>query len=290
MANNEAANPLQGVANAAQAFGGAAAKGAAAAAGAIANGAGQAVNAAKDAANGAAGAAQGVVDSLSAEQMSEIMSSIYAKVCDGVPTVSSPIDDVVDDYVSKNDSVEAAARSFINYQIAKCTTSGFLTGLGGVLTLPVALPANITSVLYVQMRMVAGLARMGGYDLSSDQVQTLVYVCLTGTSANAILKKTGIAVGNKIALSALKRLPGKVLIAINKKVGFRLLTKFGTKGVINLGKMIPVAGGVVSGALDGAETKAISKAAYSLFIEGTIPEGKQEDIEDFEIDIDAAEV
>jgi hypothetical protein len=32
-----------------------------------------------------------------------------------------------------------------------------------------------------------------------------------------------------------------VLIEINKKVGFRLFAKFGTKGVINLGRMIPPA-------------------------------------------------
>ena len=37
--------------------------------------------------------------------------------------------------------------NFISWQVAKCGTSGFLTGLGGLITLPVAIPANIASVL-----------------------------------------------------------------------------------------------------------------------------------------------
>jgi hypothetical protein len=38
-----------------------------------------------------------------------------------------------------------------------------------------------------------------------------------------------------------------VITKINQKVGFRLLTKFGSKGVINLGKMVPLTGGIIGG-------------------------------------------
>lgn len=80
--------------------------------------------------------------------------------------------------MSKNDSREKAAKQFVNYQVAKCTTFGFVTGLGGLITLPVAIPSNVSSVMYVQMRMIACLAYMGGYDTNSDQIQTLVYALL----------------------------------------------------------------------------------------------------------------
>ena len=46
------------------------------------------------------------------------------------------------------------------------------------------------------------------------------------------------------------------------------MTKFGTKGVINLGKMIPVVGAVIGGGMDFIETKIIANRAYKLFIEG----------------------
>ena len=83
-------------------------------------------------------------------------------------------------------------------------------------------------------------------------------------------------------------------IKINQKVGFRLLTKFGTKGLINLGKAIPVVGGVISGGFDFVETKIIADRAYKMFVlnDFSISDKKgksaQEemfivDVEDFEI-------
>lgn len=73
------------------------------------------------------------------------------KVLEGIPMVSQSVDEMASDYLSRYDSVEKAAKELVNYQIIKCGTSGFLTGLGGVITLPVAIPANVGSVLYVQL-------------------------------------------------------------------------------------------------------------------------------------------
>ena len=145
-----------------------------------------------------------------------------------------------------------------------------MTGLGGLITLPVAIPANISSVMYVQMRMISCLAYMGGYDTDSDQVQTLVYACLAGIALDQVIKGVGIRFGEKFAVAMVKKIPGEVLIKINQKVGFRFLTKFGTKGLINLGKAVPVVGGVISGGLDFAETRLIADRAYQLFIKGNI--------------------
>ena len=208
---------------------------------------------------------------LTQEQMMEALNSLYIKMNDGLGKISEPITEMAEDYLKKNSNLEDAAKSFINYQIAKCTTSGFVAGLGGLITLPIAIPANISSVLYVQMRMIAGLAYMGGYDINSDQVQTLVYACLAGVSIDQILKQAGIKIGVKLGNSLVKKIPGQVLTKINQKVGFRLVTKFGTKGIINLGKAIPVFGGIISGGFDFAETKLIASRAYNLFIKNDLP-------------------
>ena len=53
---------------------------------------------------------------------------------------------------------------------------------------------------------------------------------------------------------------------INQKVGFRFLTKFGEKGIINIAKLVPVVGGVIGGGFDLAETKTIANRAYKMFI------------------------
>ncbi len=52
---------------------------------------------------------------------------------------------------------------------------------------------------------------------------------------------------------------------INQAVGFRLLTKFGSKGVVNLWKAVPVAGAFVGGAFDSVTTKIIGPLADRLF-------------------------
>ena len=201
-----------------------------------------------------------------ADRMVSILDEIYDKALNGIPYVSESVEELASDYLLKNNDIEKAAKSLINNQIAKCGTSGFLTGLGGVITMPVTLPANLTSVWYVQMRMIASVAYIGGFDIHSDQVQTMTYVCLTGTGAADILKKSGIEFAEKAANAGIKKIPGKVCVAINKKVGFRFITKFGEKGVINLGKLVPVVGGVVSGITDLSSTKIIANNAYNTFI------------------------
>ena len=207
------------------------------------------------------------MDVMIEKQMITFLDELYVRALDGVPGVSEPIEALANDYLTKHATVEKAAESFINYQIAKCTTSGFVTGLGGILTLPIAIPANISSVLYVQMRMIACLAYMGGHEVRSDQVKTFVYACLAGIGVGDILKRLGIEISKKMAVQVIKKIPTKLIIAINKKVGFRLLTKFGSKGLINLGKGVPVLGGILGGAFDYVETKAIGNRAYKMFIE-----------------------
>ena len=214
---------------------------------------------------------------LSQADMMNLLDSLYSKSIQGIPLISSPIEKMADDYLQHNASVEDAAKDMINKQVIKCTTSGFITNLGGVITLPVTIPANVGSVMYVQMRMIAGAAYMAGYDVHTDQVQTLVYACLAGVSVMEVAKKAGIKIGQKGLENLIDKIPGKVLIAINHKVGFRMLTKFGETGAINLGKAIPVVGGVIGGGFDFIDTKFIGNRAYNQFIKGDFDYGVKED-------------
>lgn len=205
---------------------------------------------------------------MSESDMMTLLDGLYSKSIHGIGKVSPPIEQFAEDYLKKNPDKSKAAKAMLKNQIAKCTTSGFLTGFGGVLTLPVTIPANVGSVLYVQMRMIACTAYMAGYELNSDQVQTFVYACLAGVSVNELAKAAGVKIGVKMANAAIKKIPGKALVKINQKVGFRLVTKFGEKGILNLGKMVPGVGAVIGGGLDFAETRIIANRAYKMFFEG----------------------
>ncbi|WP_231594009.1 EcsC family protein [Cytobacillus firmus] len=184
----------------------------------------------------------------------------------GVPGMDTAIE-LADSYLQKGGTLDEKVKSLILWQNTKSATSGFLTGLGGLITLPVAVPANITSVILVQMRMVAAIAHMGGYDLKDDQVKSFVYACLAGNAAKDILKNAGVQIGKKLAVTGIKKIPFEVIRKINQAVGFRLLTKFGEKGIVNLGKMVPLAGGIIGGTVDAVATNTIGNVAHKLFFQ-----------------------
>jgi len=157
--------------------------------------------------------------------------------------------------------------ALIKGQIMNGATSGFITGLGGLIIIPVTIPANLASVLYIQMRMIAAIAILGGYDPKDDRVKTFAFSCLAGNLVKDTLKEIGIEAGKQFVL---KNLIGKIsegtITRINRVVGFNLLTKFGEKGMINLSKAVPVIGGVIGGAMDAAWVAKVGQTAKSLFI------------------------
>lgn len=209
----------------------------------------------------------------------KLLDSLFQQAKDGTGNLSKSVPEICDEYLAKYGDPETALRKFNKAQIAKCTTSGFITGLGGLITLPVAIPANLSSVLYVQLRMIAGAAYIGGYDLDDDEVRTFIYACLAGVSLGEIFKKFGNEVGQKLATEAIKKIPVETIRAINKKLGWLFMTKFGETGTINLGKMVPVVGGVINSGFDFAQTKAISRQAYKNFILNDFSVGTQIDFD-----------
>ena len=113
-----------------------------------------------------------------------------------------------------------------------------------------------------------------GHNIREDRVRTLMLLSLIGDTGKEVLKEVGIKFGQKVAGSLLKKIPGKLLIEINKKIGFRLLTKAGEKGLINLTIAIPIVGGFVGGTFDATSCRAVGFFAQNLFqtmaIEGKV--------------------
>lgn len=144
-------------------------------------------------------------------------------------------------------------------------TTGFVTGLGGLPTLPVSIPADVTLFYTRAARMTAAIAHLRGYDVESEDVRSLVAVSLVGSAGAEALSKAGVEIGKRAAVAQLRRLPGSVLTKINRAVGFRLITKFGTKGSVNLVKWVPGVGGMVGGTVNVAGIYGIAKYAKLNF-------------------------
>lgn len=204
------------------------------------------------------------------DQIMSLLSQCYEKALIGLPT-SKTAKHMADEYVTRYINPDLAVKKLVDSQVLKCTTSGFLTSLGGIITLPIAIPANIASVIYVQLRMIAAIASIGGYDPSEDEVQTLAYACLAGMGAGDICKIAGVNAVNKIATKfVMQKITGEFCKKVNQKIGFRFITKAGEKGIINLTKVVPLVGGFVGGGIDYLGTKAIAQKAYNAFIKNVI--------------------
>lgn len=181
--------------------------------------------------------------------------------------VLPPAEQVAEDYRKKsNGDVEGAINSLIKWRTAYAAGTGFLTGCGGFVAMPVTIPAGLLASYAIAANTAGAIAHLRGYDLESDQVRTFILACLLGGSANEALKKTGIVVGNKVGQNFAKKIPGKILIELNKKIGFRLMTKAGEKGVVNIMKVVPLIGGPIGGAFDATMVKSCGKAAKSAFV------------------------
>ena len=215
---------------------------------------------------------RGVIKSMSKSELTEskvkkALDWAYDKaVYGGLPGIDTA-EELALSYTIPNSDIVDNVNSLIRWQNAKSTTSGFLSGLGGLMVLPISLPANFTSVVFIQIRMVAAIAHMAGYDLKNDKVRTMVYLVLCGTAIKDILKNTGIQFGNKITKSFIeKNLTREIIKKINKAVGFRFITKNGEKGLINAMKLVPIVGGIIGGGIDLLSTNTIGNRARDIFI------------------------
>jgi hypothetical protein len=113
--------------------------------------------------------------------------------------------------------------------------------------------------------MCGAIAAIYGRSLKEDRVRTLVLLAMLGDSGKEILKDLGIKIGRRVIVAAIDRIPRRVLGQINKRVGFRLLTKAGERGLVNFTEIVPVVGGVVGGSFDAAMCVGVRKTAKRIF-------------------------
>lgn len=186
---------------------------------------------------------------------------VLAVGIDGIGPVRSARS-VASDALSDHGTAERAIAHVITSHSRLAVANGFVTGLGGLFTLIVALPLNVIGFSLVSARMSAAIAAIRGHDLDDPATRTAVLLTLTGNSASALLAKAGVAVpGGRITNAALRRLPSSTLAFINKGVAFRLLTKTLGTGLTRFGRLVPVVGGVVGAVIDRTMVRSIARTA-----------------------------
>ncbi len=164
---------------------------------------------------------------------------------------------------------EAAVASVVRSHLVKGGVEGFVTSLGGFITLPVALPVNVLSFYLLATRMTAAVAAIRGHDLRQEQVRAAVLLTLVGADADDLLRKAGmVSPSGGLTNLAAQRLPGPAAMVVKKGVGFRLLASVAKNTLTRFGRFVPVVGGVVGAGVDTYMLHRVAENARREFPSG----------------------
>ena len=150
-------------------------------------------------------------------------------------------------------------------ELKKNFASGFVTSIGGAISLPIAIPSSMAISWILQIRMVAAMAHIAGYDIEDQAVKTSVALCLLGKKGKELIESDFHALQQKLTQGHFYSVPSKTLLMINQKIVAKLTQIAGNKGFSRLGKAIPLAGGLIGGALDYYNAKETADFAIELF-------------------------
>jgi len=140
---------------------------------------------------------------------------------------------------------------------------GFVTGFGGIFATPVTAPLNISSVVIIQVRMIAAIAHLRGYALTDRKVKTLVFICLAGASAAALIQELGFNIGERVGARVLSRGARITMGKFNAVLGRHLLARYGARRFAV--QTVPIIGALAGAAMDASVTFGISATAKTIF-------------------------
>jgi len=201
---------------------------------------------------------------LNEDTILQALDSIYDNVILGLPG-SDTVYDLAQKYLQTHHHEKFAAEALIRWQTAKCAGFGFVSGLGGIISFPLTIPADLAANYYIQMRMVAAIALINGYDIKSDQVKSFVYCCLLGQEIDQALRKAGLKMGRQWTKKAIMSMSREFVTKVNTVVRARLVSRVGKSGIAHLSKAVPLAGGFFGAGVNGYICYEIGKSAQQLF-------------------------
>jgi hypothetical protein len=178
----------------------------------------------------------------------------------------APARQVASNALAAEGDEESAIDAIVAEHLRLAALNGFVTSLGGVIMLPVAMPANLLGFYTLAARMVAAIADVRGEDLDRRETRLAVLLTLTGDDASQVLQRAGAVLpGGGITARALRRINPATAAVVNRAIGFRLLVRAGGRGIARLSRAIPLAGGIIGGAIDVAWMHSIARHARERF-------------------------
>lgn len=167
-----------------------------------------------------------------------------------------PAAESADKLLAKNDGdVARAIHDVIENHVRLAGAQGFLTNVGGLLTLALTIPTNVAGVALIQCRMIAGIAHLRGYELEDPRTRVAILSMLLGEDELAKLVKKRTLPAPPMALATAPAHDPFLERVIATEVAGDILGKVAGKRLATVvGRRVPLVGGLVGAGTDGFAT------------------------------------
>jgi hypothetical protein len=146
-------------------------------------------------------------------------------------------------------------RGIIDDHVRYAGAQGLLTGLGGVITAAVTIPANVAGLALIQSRMVAAIAHRRGYDLDDPRVRNAILTCMLGRELVDQKIKQRLLPGPPMAIATAPVHDPDLDRLLAAEVASDLVTRVGGKRLaITIARRTPIVGGAFGMTADGWAT------------------------------------
>ncbi len=159
-------------------------------------------------------------------------------------------------------NVEAAVKSLVDWHVRLASVQGFVTNLGGLVTMALTIPANISGLALLQVHLVAGIAHLRGYDLADPRVRNAVLACMLGEDAVTSLVKKKKLPSQPMAIATAPQHDPELDRRIAADVTSELIARVaGKRTIAVVARRVPVIGGGVGAVTDGYGTYQVGRYA-----------------------------
>lgn len=170
--------------------------------------------------------------------------------------------------------VDLAVKEVIEQHVRLAGAQGFVTNVGGIITMPVALPANLAGLAALQVRAAAAIAHLRGYDITEPRVRAASLMIVLGhDDVKKAIKSRRLAGTPHEVATGIVPMSADALNELTALVGSSLVGRVGGKhATLALTRRIPVLGGAVSAGVDAFSTYVAGRYADREFPPLTIVE------------------
>jgi EcsC family protein len=150
----------------------------------------------------------------------------------------------------------------VDSHVSLAGAQGFLTNIGGLVTMTVAIPANVSGLALLQAHMVGGIAHLRGYDLADPRVRNAVLACMLGADSVTALIKARKLPSSPMAIATAPAYDSVLDQRIASQVAAELLERVaGKRTMAVIGRKVPVLGGGIGLVSDGLATFHVGRYA-----------------------------